>query len=74
MRKRQIKNFLLFNAGVDAVEFGLPLLSPGTLWRVAVDTYSDAPTDLFTDGDEPPCNAPDSYRLGARSAAILVVR
>jgi glycogen operon protein len=65
---------LMFNAGVDAVKFGLPLLSPNTLWRVAVDTTYETPRDLYVAGEEPLCETPDAYYLGARSSVILVAR
>ena len=65
--------FLMFNAGVDVVDFCLPILPQGS-WRLAVDTSREAPGDLFTPGEEPFCQDPNSYRLGARSSAILLVR
>ncbi len=65
---------LMFNAGQDAVDFGVPPAPPGTLWHVAVDTSADAPHDLFDAGGEPLLNDPQTFRLGARSSAILLAR
>jgi isoamylase len=42
--------FLMFNAGVDALDFDLPPVSPGFRWRLAVDTSRETPQDLFTAG------------------------
>jgi hypothetical protein len=38
---------LIFSAGLDAVDFNLPPLLPGTRWHLAVDTSREAPQDLF---------------------------
>jgi len=66
--------FLLFNAGAEAVDFGLPPLPPGTRWHWAVDTSRESPGDLFAVGEEPPCDDPRTYHLGPRSSAVLVAR
>jgi isoamylase len=44
---------LMFNAGADAVDFGLPPALPGARWHLAVDTSREAPQDLFAAGEEP---------------------
>ncbi|MGA7648415.1 MAG: glycogen debranching protein GlgX, partial [Terriglobales bacterium] len=36
---------LMFNAGADAVDFGLPSVLPGMRWYLAVDTSREAPQD-----------------------------
>ncbi|MBS1212306.1 MAG: glgX, partial [Proteobacteria bacterium] len=41
---------LMFNAGAEPVDFGLPPVLPGTRWHLAVDTTCDAPQDLFAEG------------------------
>ena len=66
--------YLMFNAGTAAVDFGLPPDSTGTRWRLAVDTACEAPRDLFAAGEEPLLDNSRAYRLGPRSAAILVTR
>jgi len=66
--------FLVFNAGADAVDFALPVVPPGARWYLAVDTSREAPHDLFTEGEEPHLEDPQSYRLTARSSAILLLR
>ena len=66
--------YLMFNAGADAVDFGLPPLLPGTRWYLAVDTSRQAPQDLFAAGEEPLWENPQTYRLNPRSSAILLAR
>jgi glycogen operon protein len=66
--------WLMFNAGADAVDFGLPPLLPGAQWRVAVDTSREAPEDLFAAGEEPLWEDPQTYRLNPRSSVILLAR
>jgi len=66
--------YLMFNAGVDAVDFGLPPLQPGTRWHVAVDTSREAPQDLFAAGEEPLWEDLQTYHLSPRSSVILLVR
>jgi isoamylase len=66
--------FLMFNAGAAAIDFGLPTLSPGSRWHLAVDTAREAPRDLFAKSKEPLWQNPKSYHLGPQSSAILLVR
>ena len=66
--------YLMFNAGADAVEFGLPSVPPESRWHVAVDTSREAPQDLFTAGAEMLWKDPHTYQLGPRSSAILLAR
>jgi glycogen operon protein len=65
---------LMFNAGVDAVDFGLPRVLPGARWHLAVDTSREAPKDLFAAGEEPLLEDPLTYHLRPRSSAILLAR
>jgi isoamylase len=65
---------LMFNAGADAVEFGLPPVLPGTRWHLAVDTSREAPRDLFDADEEPLWENPNTYPLGPRSGVILLAR
>jgi isoamylase len=65
---------LMFNAGDDAIDFGLPSVPPGVGWRLAVDTSRESPQDLFTAGQEPLCEDPHAYHLSPRSSAILLAR
>jgi isoamylase len=64
----------MFNAGVDALDFNLPPLSPGFRWRLAVDTSRETPQDLFTEGEEPLCEHSQAYYLSPRSCVILLAR
>jgi isoamylase len=66
--------FLMFNAGADAVDFGLPPVLPGGRWHLAVDTSREAPQDLFAAGEEPLWEDPQTYHLSPRSSAILLAR
>ena len=65
---------LMFNAGADVVEFGLPPVPPESRWHVVVDTSRDSPQDLFAAGEETPWKDPQNYHLGPRSSAILLAR
>ena len=65
---------LMFNAGADAVDFGLPPVLPGARWHLAVDTSREAPQDLFAAGEEPLWEDPQTYLLSPRSSAILLAR
>jgi isoamylase len=64
----------MFNAGADAVDFGLPPVLPGARWHLAVDTSREAPKDLYAAGEEPLCEDPQTYHMSPRSSAILLVR
>ncbi|MGB9292709.1 MAG: glycogen debranching protein GlgX [Desulfobaccales bacterium] len=66
--------FLMFNAGADAVDFGLPPLLPGARWHLAVDTSREGSQDLSAAGEEPLCEDPQTYHLNPRSIAILLAR
>ena len=65
---------LMFNAGADAVDFGLPPVLPGARWHVAADTSCEAPQDLFAASEEPLWEDPQAYHLSPRSSAILLAR
>ena len=66
--------YLMFNAGTDAVDFGLPTLPSGVRWHLAVDTGRAAPQDLFAAGEEALCADQHTCRIRSRSSAILVAR
>jgi isoamylase len=66
--------YLMFNAGTDAVNFGLPTLPTAARWHLAVDTSHEAPQDLFTAGEEPLWEDPHTYPLSPQSSAILLAR
>ncbi len=63
--------FLMFNADIKAVEFPVPLLPAGKIWRLAADTSLASPNDLPDAGKEPSLDGQSSYRLEPRSSAIL---
>ncbi len=64
--------FLLFNSNTSPVDFYLPALPTGNIWRLAVDTSRAAPDDLFDPGEEPSINGQIGFRLEPRSSAILL--
>ena len=66
--------WLMFNAGADAVDFGLPPAPAGARWHVAADTSAEAPRDLFAAGEEPIWDDPQTFNLRPRSSAILLAR
>ena len=66
--------YLMFNAGTDAVDFGLPSAPPGARWHLAVDTARESPQDLFAAGEEPLWEDPQTYHLCPRSSVILLAR
>jgi isoamylase len=64
--------FLMFNADSRSVDFSLPALSGIKIWRLAVDTGRIAPDDLYEAGKEPSMQGQVSFRVEARSSAILL--
>lgn len=66
--------YLMFNAGADTIDFGLPTLPSGARWHLAADTARIAPGDLFAACEEPLWEDPQKYQLSPRSSAILLVR
>jgi glycogen operon protein len=64
--------FLLFNADSRSVDFYLPVLPAGKIWRRAVDTSLASPDDLSDSGKEPSLEGQFGLRLEARSSAILL--
>ncbi|MGA2352320.1 MAG: glycogen debranching protein GlgX, partial [Terracidiphilus sp.] len=63
---------LLFNADTSAVDFSIPALPVGKIWRLAVDTSRTTPDDIFDPGKEPLIQGQNGFRLEARSSAILL--
>ena len=64
--------FIMFNADTRPVDFSIPILPTGKIWRLAVDTSRTAPDDLFEPGKEPSMQGQIGYRLEPRSTAILL--
>lgn len=64
--------FLLFNADATPVDFSIPGLPAGKIWRLAVDTSRTAPDDLFDPGKEPSVPGQKGFRLEPRTSAILL--
>src|SRR5579863_9283873 len=57
---------LLFNADTRSVDFSIPALPAGKIWRLAVDTSRTAPDDLFDPGKEPSMQGQIGFRLEPR--------
>jgi len=66
--------YLMFNAGDDPADFGLPPVPFEAQWYLAVDTARDAPQDLYAAGEEPLLEDLQTYHLSSRSSAILLAR
>jgi glycogen operon protein len=66
--------YLMFNAGAESVAFHVPPMPNGARWHLAVDTYHEAPEDLFGAGDEPLLDQSQAYQVGPHSSAILLAR
>jgi glycogen operon protein len=64
--------FLLFSAETRSVDFSIPAVLTGKIWRLAVDTSRTAPDDLFDPGKEPSLQGQIGFRLEPRSSAILL--
>jgi isoamylase len=64
--------FLLFNADNKSVDFSIPVLPAGKVWRLAVDTARVAPDDFFDPGKEPSLQGQVGFRLEPRSSAIFL--
>ena len=63
--------FLMFNADTSPVDFSIPALPGSKFWRLAVDTSRTAPDDLYEAGKEPSMRGQITFRVEARSSAIL---
>jgi len=66
--------FLMFNAGTNGTDFSLPRPPLGHRWHLAVDTSLPSPQDLSAAGGEALVDNSKTYRLEARSSAILLAR
>jgi glycogen operon protein len=64
--------FLLFNADTRPVDFSIPALPAGKIWRLAADTSRTSPDDLYDSGKEPSTQGQIGFRLEPRSSAILL--
>ncbi len=66
--------FLMFNAGTNGIDFRFPPLPQEFRWHLAIDTSRLSPQDLFAQGEEALVDNSKTYRLEARSSAILLAR
>ena len=66
--------YLLFNSGLEAVQFRIPPPGNGRFWRRALDTGQAPPDDFPAPGKEPAVEPRDRYLLAGRSLAVLLAR
>lgn len=64
--------YIMFNAGLDVVNFSIPAPAGRRNWFRAVDTSLNSPMDILTAGKEEALAVPNRYKLKARSMAILI--
>ena len=64
--------FLIFNASNNTIDFKLPPIPAGIRWYLSVDTFHEAPEDLFAAGKEPVLENSQTYRVNPRSSVILL--
>jgi len=70
----QDRLYLMFNAGTEKTDFGLPPLPPGYRWHLAVDTSLSAPQDLAAAGEETLLDNSTTCHVETRSSVILLAR
>lgn len=66
--------YLMFNAGIDEVDFVLPGLPTNFTWYLAADTSRTSPEDLYETGKELLLENLKTYHLPGRASAILMLR
>jgi isoamylase len=64
---------LIINAYWEVLEFEVPVLEAGELWRRRVDTYLNPPDDIYAWADAPTL-AGSTYRVQPRSVVILLAK
>jgi len=64
--------YLMFNASTGPAAFQIPALPGGVPWRVAVDTYQEAPQGSPVAGTGLLVDIKHPYRMESRSSALLI--
>ena len=64
--------YLMFNASTAPAAFQIPALPRGVPWRVAVDTYQEAPQGSPVAGTGPLFDMKHAYCMVPRSSALLI--
>jgi glycogen operon protein len=64
--------FIMFNAGLDTVNFIIPPATYRKQWYRAVDTSKNSPYDILSPGSEEALKMPYKYWVNARSVVILL--
>lgn len=70
--KDELAIVLLFNAGLDTVDFTLPSLPNDRFWRRKADTSRPSPDDIYPLQQAKPLDQQEHYTLGPQSSAILI--
>ena len=71
--RERLQLHLILNAYWEPLDFELPKLSVHSGWRRWIDTSLDSPRDIVSWQTAPPV-AGDVYRVGPRSAAMLIAQ
>jgi glycogen operon protein len=66
-----VKFHLILNAFWESLDFEVPRLDNGGVWRRWIDTTLDSPDDIVTWEQAPPIEK-DKYQAGPRSVVVLI--
>jgi len=70
--KEELAVVLLFNAGLDAVDFALPALPDQRFWRRKADTSRPSPDDIYPLAESRPLDQQEHYTVAAQSSVVLI--
>lgn len=63
---------LLFNAGLDAVDFHLPALPDHRVWRRKADASRPSPDDIYSLQESRPLDQQEHYTVAPQSSVVLI--
>ena len=66
--------YIATNAYWDRLTFELPPIPKSKRWHLAVDTFRNAPDDIFEFGNEPNLRRRKDIIVEPRSVVVLVVK
>jgi glycogen operon protein len=70
--KEDLAVVLLFNAGLDAVDFALPPLPDNRFWRRKADTSRPSPDDIYPLREARPLDQQGHYTVAPQSSVVLI--
>ena len=70
--KDELAVVLLFNAGLDAVDFQLPALPDQRVWRRKADTSRPSPDDIYPLQESRPLDQQGHYSVAPQSSVVLI--